>query len=521
MKYVFALLIILLAEHANAQDTHYWSEHFGTRATLLGGAATAGLGDNATVYYNPAAMAFIDDPNLSVTVNAYKMRIQKVSNALGDGLDLRQIRLATYPNLIAGILKFNKWPRLSAGYAVITKKTFNSSFDYLHQNQYDVDSNGTMENYIASYNYNHNVLEYWAGGGFSYQISAGWAFGFSHFGIYKNVNYSNNIDMSALPITDPTADPTRVASKIDFSYWSVKGNFKPSLSFQSEKFKFGVAYTTPTFHVMGRATVFREFSVTNLGGADVVFTKVKAQTKDAGALAFGISIRFGAKAWLHLSNELFFGLPYYLIFDPPNTTINVYPDTIAQDEGYILQAFGRDEGSGVTIDQNFLAYGERYTAITNSGIGYEVRFSDKWDMMTGVRLDFNYFLPKDQYYTLRHIVIESSKWQNTQWSVGFGCNTKSGKKWTIGIEYNYIPGFKFFQFMNFTSPEESRLLTGVRTQDASSRQFSLKLVVGIQFGGANSAPLHLEGTDPGEGGEGSEEGPKEEKKNKKDKTPRR
>ncbi|MCG8576625.1 MAG: hypothetical protein MI810_17230, partial [Flavobacteriales bacterium] len=482
-----ALTLVLLTEQLTAQDTHYWSEHFGTRATLLGGAATAGLGDNATVYYNPAAMAFVEDPNLSVTVNAYKMRAINVSNALGDGLDVKQTQFLTYPNLIAGILKFSKWPRLSAGYAVITKKTFNSNFDYLHQAEYDVDSNGTTENYIASYNYNHNVLEYWAGGGFSYQLGARWSFGLSHFGIYKNVNYTNNIDMATLPISDPTQDVSRVSSKIDFNYWSVKGNFKPSLNFNTEAFRWGVTYTTPTFHIMGRANVFREFSASNLqslSGGDVVFTdrreKQKVKTKDFGSLAFGVSMRFGSKAWLHITNELYFGAPYYLLFDPQNP-INTYPSGVPEDQ--VLAFFG---------NQNFLAYGEKYIPVINSGIGYEVRFSDKWDMMTGVRTDFNHVAPGNQYYTLQKIIIESSKWHLTHWSIGFGYNTKSKKKWTVGLDYSFVPRFQFSQFMNFTSPDANNLLQGTRTTEAWARQISLKLVLGIEFGGVNSNPMHLE-----------------------------
>lgn len=507
MKQLFALLVVLLTGHSMAQDVHHWSEQFGTRASLLGGAGTAGLGDNATVFYNPSAMSWVDDPNLSVTVNAYRIRVQNVRNALGDSLNLRQVRLGTYPNLIAGIIKFNDRPRLSLGYAVITKNIFGSSFDYLHQGRYDVDSSGSIEDYIASYNYTHDVLEYWAGAAISYQLNQRWSIGLGHFGIYKDVNYQNNIDVSALPDTTTADGVSRVASKIDFSYWSVKGNFKPSINFVSDHVRWGMTYTTPTFNVMGRATVFREFSTTNMGGGDALVTdrreKVKAVTKSPGSLAVGVSVRFGKKAWLHVSNEFFFGQPYYLLFDPPNP-VNVYPDTISDQAVY--QRFG---------EQNFLAYGEAYTPVLNSGIGYEVRFNDRLDMMTGIRTDLNYLRREDQYYTLQRIAIESSKWQLTHWSVGFGYNTKSRKRWTVGIEYNYVWGLKFAQFINFTEPNADNLLLGPRTQSATTRQFSMKLLLGVEFGGVNSAPMHLE-EEENRKEEQREKSKEEQKEDKKD-----
>ena len=62
MKTLNILFITFLCSFGWSQDYHQWSEHFGARASLLGGAATAGLGDNATVYYNPAAMAYVEHP---------------------------------------------------------------------------------------------------------------------------------------------------------------------------------------------------------------------------------------------------------------------------------------------------------------------------------------------------------------------------------------------------------------------------------------------------------------------------
>ena len=133
MKTLTILIFLLLVGFTKGQDYHHWSEHFGARASLLGGAATAGLGDNATAYYNAAAMSYVEDPSLSISVNAYRIRMLKIENALGDGLNLEERGFSMMPNLIAGVLELEKHKRIRFGYTVIARRAMNQKFDFLHE----------------------------------------------------------------------------------------------------------------------------------------------------------------------------------------------------------------------------------------------------------------------------------------------------------------------------------------------------------------------------------------------------
>ena len=110
MKSILFFILISFGLYSTAQDYHHWSEHFGARASLMGGAATSGLGDNAVVYYNPAAMAFVEDPSMSISVNAYRFRMLTIPDAMGEGLDLKETSFTSMPNLIAGVIAFDKHP---------------------------------------------------------------------------------------------------------------------------------------------------------------------------------------------------------------------------------------------------------------------------------------------------------------------------------------------------------------------------------------------------------------------------
>ena len=336
MKTILLFFICIVSYVAYTQDYHQWSEHFGTRASLLGGAATAGLGDNATAYYNAAAMSFVENPSHSISVNAYRMRRLKLENALGDGINLQTSQFTTTPNLIAGVLTFKNREKIRMGYSIISRRSYSNKFDYLHQANYDIlSSTAGDEIFVASYNLQHQLSEYWAGFGFSYKLSNAWSIGIAHYGIYRDVKYSNSHSTSVLPQDGSTGDVSSVSTNVTFNYYNIKGIFKPSIALSLENFRFGMALTTPSFNMLGKASVYRDYSIINMDeliGTDVTFIdradKQKAIHKENGSLAIGVSWKLGKKAWLHFTNETFFGGKYYLLFNRQLFQIRLHIDIL-------------------------------------------------------------------------------------------------------------------------------------------------------------------------------------------------
>ena len=62
--------LTLLTARAYAQDAHYWTDQYGSRSRLLGGAVIGSVDDLAAVYYNPARLALIPDPGLLLSTMA-------------------------------------------------------------------------------------------------------------------------------------------------------------------------------------------------------------------------------------------------------------------------------------------------------------------------------------------------------------------------------------------------------------------------------------------------------------------
>ena len=105
------VLFFLFALQLTAQDYHYWSEQYGGDASLLGGAAIAGVGDNSAVYYNPAAMAFqATTDKFSISANAYRLRYANTQHGLGQDLHFTAFNMMVNPQMIAGILHLKMLP---------------------------------------------------------------------------------------------------------------------------------------------------------------------------------------------------------------------------------------------------------------------------------------------------------------------------------------------------------------------------------------------------------------------------
>ena len=110
MKKIVFLFCVLLSDQPFlfAQDTHYWTNQFGTRSAFLSGAVLGESKDNTMVYYNPGALGFVEESSVSINANAYRTENINIENALGQQGDIKSKQLASVPLLAGGMINLKK-----------------------------------------------------------------------------------------------------------------------------------------------------------------------------------------------------------------------------------------------------------------------------------------------------------------------------------------------------------------------------------------------------------------------------
>ena len=89
-------LFLCVTSIAVAQDSHYWTNQYGTRAQLLGGLVVGSFVDLSSTYYNPGTMALVSDRGVLLTTDAFQLVDIEFDDLLGSGLDISQQRVRSF-----------------------------------------------------------------------------------------------------------------------------------------------------------------------------------------------------------------------------------------------------------------------------------------------------------------------------------------------------------------------------------------------------------------------------------------
>lgn len=315
MTRVLPILVVFAAFgfSCQAQDTHYWTQQFGTRSALLGGAVVGGSNDNTAIYYNPAGLAFSDTGSISISGNLYHVQSFRIQNALGNKVDFKSTDLGTVPLLVSGMFRTHN-KDLRIGYAILQPVNFDfkaiARLDGFFPIIDDAESAGNEEA-ICQRSVSSTVHEVMVAFGLAYKFNEHWAIGLSNLFTGRSQSYTN-ITIARVYLNDSSHTLVTADELQNFHYFNLRYSAKLGIAWQGDKLSAGIALTTPGLRLTGKGAVGADYTGTNIkfNGirqdilADDLQGKLKSTYKYPLSISAGLNWKLG-RSLLALSGQYF------------------------------------------------------------------------------------------------------------------------------------------------------------------------------------------------------------------------
>lgn len=474
MKKKLLAFFVIFPLLLQSQDTHYWTNQFGARSSLLGGAVIAGLDDNSSVYYNPANLAFIKQSTVSLNTSVYKYTDIYIGNGAGTNIDLNSQRISLYQQMISGLLTKNPEKRWRLGFNVLTRQHVNIDMTQRHEAVYEINPyQAGQENYIGSIELRNNLNETWGCLGMGYKLSPHFSIGLTAIITYRSQRHTFSYLARSF-----SGDSTYLNNNIPFdvsanSYYVhtrtnlIGGLLKAGFHARFGNWRFGLNISSPSITIWGESRVQREISQTNLpGNLDRVQTgkqtNLKSQYKYPLSIGLGAAYRYKT-GLISISGEYFSSIQQYkMIESDPNQP--TFPAFLNKPQ---LDLFTVHLGANEVL---------------NGAIGWEQQIAKKVKLHLGFRSDFSYARRSGRIRE-GDLTITSAPIDLWHFAAGVSWRRKASLM-SVGVNYTYGHRDKgFSQLINFTKPliQSPLFLIGVRDQSAFINYHAVTLLIGYTY----------------------------------------
>ena len=121
---VWALVSLsVLTPLALAQDSHYWTNQYGTRATLLGGAVIGSVLDLSGTYYNPGGLSLLEKPATVMAAQVFQYPRLTLAGNDQSAVPQNSYNLAPAPSLLAGTIRVRGLEKHWFGYSFLARQS--------------------------------------------------------------------------------------------------------------------------------------------------------------------------------------------------------------------------------------------------------------------------------------------------------------------------------------------------------------------------------------------------------------
>jgi hypothetical protein len=429
-------LIFLLGQTfvAEAQDNHYWAQQYGATGTLMGGAMIGAVSDNAAVYYNPGALAFINNPSLSVDANVYRMDKIVITDGAGKDMNLNSAQLSVYPQIIAGMVNLLKKSRFRFSYTMLTRNHGNVLMNARYTAGASADGTSSPTSFIGVFDYVNQLNEQWFGMGVGYGLSEKLGVGATFYASYRGQSYQLTNYVQEVKQVDTHSVFSTTTHDEAIKYNTFRLLVKMGLSYHTGPWKLGLTLTTPSVPQYGKGSVQRQNSVITVSedAADmkdnflIMDKKTDVKATYRHPIAIGLGAEFQTdRTRVAISAEYFFRTGTYHLVEPDATPF-VYPPS------YL------DSASYEPMIDNFLHVEMATKPVLNVGIGFSQEIYKRLTLLLGAYTDLSSYEEPDEADELLHGFGGTDVYH---FSGGLSYSRQK-QAITLGFSYAFSPGKK-------------------------------------------------------------------------------
>jgi len=362
---LFITVLLLMPGPSSAQDAHYWTLQYGTRAELLGGLVVGSIKDLSSTFYNPGAVAYSTDQSLLFTTDAFEL--SNLNIQVGDNLsvDLSDTKAVKAPGMFAMRFPFDVFGGNQISLSYLTRQQFEMNLSSNHIiSWWDPGWGSGDESITSEFRFDEHMQDTWVGISWAKIVSGRMALGATLYGAYRSQNTRIQTILQGHQTGGPGASATFIR---DYSYWNFRTLLKAGASFDFRPLAFGVALTLPSINFFGEGDAFYNDSVVNLdlNGDDIPDSYLTSNyqeglpstCKSPASIAVGASYGYRTTTF-HFSAEYFDRTDTYDILQTEDFRSQTTGDTLTVDvTGGMNEVFNFGIGLDHKFSEGFSLYG--------------------------------------------------------------------------------------------------------------------------------------------------------------------
>lgn len=470
----FVLLLLAFACALQAQDQNYWNQQYGTRSRLLGGAVVAGCDDTSAGFYNPARLAYVDNPELSVSGTLYQMDRFFIEDGAGKDRDLQATNWRVVPSLASGIHTFDFAPGHAFGHSILARNYYSNQVNARRQAVENVIGDARHagpEDYTAHVNADISLQEYWAGLSWAWRVTDWLAIGATSFAALRLERASQDITSRAVWFNGTVFEAASVVSDAYFTYTDLRILAKGGVALEFGGFKAGFTFTTEPVHIWGQGTASRNIEILNVdtnanGVGDTLVLSDRQdgkRTEFRSPWSFALGLEYLVEA---TGTRVCFAAEYFL---PVGNYVVIRTDNRGFFQGLGGLPFGNND---------FLQVRDARHGVLNIAGGVSQEFGEwwlgHWTGYWGFHTDFSADVSKQS----EDLVLGTTDFDLYHGITGFSIRTDKSE-FAIGVHVS-VGSNGVGQNINFDNPTEAGFLFGI-SESTRGVYWSIGLAVGYTY----------------------------------------